>query len=119
MTDSERIRQIFDEVADLDREERPARLEQLCAGDTALRARVEALLTHLTDGDHLGSVVRRAADELSLAGSTIGPYRLGERLGSGGMGEVYAAEQEQPVKRSVALKPVSYTHLTLPPSDLV
>ena len=34
----------------------------------------------------------------------IGPYRILERLGEGGMGEVWLAEQTQPVKRKVALK---------------
>jgi serine/threonine protein kinase len=38
------------------------------------------------------------------AGQTIGPYRLLEKLGEGGMGAVWLAEQEQPVKRRVALK---------------
>src|SRR5439155_8454048 len=37
-------------------------------------------------------------------GSRIGPYKLLQRLGEGGMGTVYLAEQEQPVKRRVALK---------------
>src|SRR5207244_12250371 len=42
--------------------------------------------------------------EINLVGSTIGPYKLLQKLGEGGMGTVYVAEQEQPVKRRVALK---------------
>src|SRR5205814_1441924 len=38
------------------------------------------------------------------AGSTVGPYKLLQRIGEGGMGTVWMAEQEQPVRRRVALK---------------
>lgn len=39
-----------------------------------------------------------------LVGSTIGPYKLREVIGEGGMGTVYVAEQEKPLRRKVALK---------------
>jgi non-specific serine/threonine protein kinase/serine/threonine-protein kinase len=105
MTDSERVRRIFDEVADLPAGDRSARLDVLCADAPAVRAEVEALLAHdASPGDEIGGAVHRAAGELSLEGTTVGPYRLGKRIGTGGMGEVYAAEQVEPVRRSVALK---------------
>jgi serine/threonine protein kinase len=46
----------------------------------------------------------RSVDPRSLLGTSIGPYKLLQVLGEGGMGLVYAAEQTQPVRRSVALK---------------
>ena len=58
-----------------------------------------------------GESPRRAIDPLAElnpmtegAGSCIGPYKLLEKIGEGGMGAVYMAEQEQPVRRWVALK---------------
>jgi len=42
----------------------------------------------------------------TINGSTIGPYTLRQRLGEGGMGAVYLAEQEHPVRRFVAVKPI-------------
>ena len=40
--------------------------------------------------------------------ATIGHYRIGHKIGEGGMGEVYLAEQEQPFRRTVALKVVKW-----------
>ena len=112
--------------------ERPAFLEQACAGDDALRQRVEALLrSHETPDSFLvGSAENPEAttdssaiqiadaegpdgtDEESIGrsstaegpGSRIGPYKLLQPIGEGGMGTVYMAEQTQPVRRTVALK---------------
>ncbi len=47
---------------------------------------------------------RATRSELDLAGRTIGPYKLLQEIGEGGMGVVYMAEQTEPVKRRVALK---------------
>ncbi|HEY6547135.1 MAG TPA: serine/threonine protein kinase, partial [Vicinamibacteria bacterium] len=47
-------------------------------------------------------------DEPALAGSSIGPYRVIRLLGRGGMGAVYLAEQEEPIRRQVALKVVRF-----------
>jgi eukaryotic-like serine/threonine-protein kinase len=100
-------------------EERRALLDRDCGADEALRAEVERLLEA---SDRAGSfldrpaievgsttVDRRPGDEsaaigLDATGSVIGPYKLLERIGEGGMGTVYMAEQTRPVRRKVALK---------------
>ena len=47
---------------------------------------------------------------LESPGTTIGPYKLMEEIGEGGMGIVYVAEQTQPVRRKVALKIIKPGH---------
>jgi serine/threonine protein kinase/tetratricopeptide (TPR) repeat protein len=104
--------------------ERAAFLEQACAGAAALRGRVEALLCqHEQAGSFLEKPPAGEAEDTgdippgqwvsreALAspppegpGTRIGPYKLLQKLGEGGMGAVFLAEQEQPVQRRVALK---------------
>jgi serine/threonine protein kinase len=104
--------------------ERAAYLDEVCKGDAEVRRRVERLLqAHPRAGEFLekpavelaGTVdsgagasgdasARREAPPLAAIGTCIGPYKLLQQLGEGGMGTVYVAEQEHPVKRRVALK---------------
>ena len=86
--------------------ERAACLAACCGEDTALRRRVEALLKAATRaGDFLESPVAAPADGISeQPGDRIGRYKLLEKIGEGGCGVVYMAEQEEPVRRRVALK---------------
>jgi serine/threonine protein kinase len=90
----------------------PAFLDQACAGQAELRRRVEVLLqAHREAGT--GAYQAGADEEVppgeapgagESAGSVIGPYKLLQRIGEGGMGTVWMAEQTRPVQRKVALK---------------
>jgi serine/threonine protein kinase/tetratricopeptide (TPR) repeat protein len=94
-------------------EERAAFLDQACAGDPGKRARVEALLrAYEAAGNFLGGNRPSPGpvevdEELPInerPGTVIGPYKLMEQIGEGGMGLVFVAEQQHPVRRKVALK---------------
>jgi serine/threonine protein kinase/tetratricopeptide (TPR) repeat protein len=95
--------------------ERQLFLEQHCGNDAALRAQVESLLAASAKvGSFLNKPASQAlpgsrgtADYEPIAerpGTVIGPYKLMEQIGEGGMGLVFVAEQQQPVRRKVALK---------------
>jgi serine/threonine protein kinase len=93
--------------------ERAAYLDAACAGDPRLRADMEALLrAHETDPGFLeqpaGTVDAPTAATLAEAGRPValiaGRYKQIEPIGEGGMGSVWMAEQQQPVRRLVAVK---------------
>jgi tetratricopeptide (TPR) repeat protein/serine/threonine protein kinase len=86
--------------------ERAAFLAKACGDDAVLRARVEALLrAHDQAGQFLGGQSPTIDQPLNeRPGTQIGPYKLLQQIGEGGMGVVYMAEQIEPVKRRVALK---------------
>jgi serine/threonine protein kinase/tetratricopeptide (TPR) repeat protein len=89
--------------------ERAAFLDQMCAGDPALRQRLERLLQHHQQADSFlesPTLAWAALAELirERPGTVIGPYKLLQQIGEGGMGIVFMAEQQQPVRRKVALK---------------
>src|SRR5580698_8964401 len=94
-----------------DAAERAAFVERSCGDDAALRQRVEDLLRAY--GQSGGPLDKLAAALASTkiaepiqeqAGATIGPYKLMEQIGEGGFGLVFVAEQQQPIRRKVALK---------------
>jgi serine/threonine protein kinase/WD40 repeat protein len=88
---------------------RQAFLDSACGGDAALQRQIEELLEHQAA---LGSFLQTPAagptvqDPPASArpGTVIGPYKLIEHIGEGGMGTVWMAQQTEPVKRVVALK---------------
>jgi serine/threonine protein kinase/tetratricopeptide (TPR) repeat protein len=85
--------------------EQLAFLDEVCPDQPELRQRVERLLRSHRHEDsflHPGVTVDQPATE--AAGTVIGPYKLLQQLGEGGMGTVFLAEQSQPVQRKVALK---------------
>jgi WD40 repeat protein/serine/threonine protein kinase len=91
--------------------ERAAYLAQACGGDDALRQRVDVLLRANDDpGSFMKSPVQNMVATLDAPtpaerpGTVIGPYKLLQQIGEGGMGVVWMAEQTQPVQRKVALK---------------
>ena len=90
--------------------ERAAYLDGACRGNTALRARLEDLLRHhATDSFLEKSPLQAAPTQIASTpiegpGSVIGRYKLLQQIGEGGCGVVYMAEQEEPVRRRVALK---------------
>ncbi|MBX7103988.1 MAG: tetratricopeptide repeat protein [Gemmataceae bacterium] len=100
---------LFDMALDLSPEKRAAFLAAACP-DESLRRRVEALLAANEPGDSFleqPAVVENVTHSfpgIDRVGTTIGPYRLLQQIGEGGMGVVFMAEQDHPVRRRVALK---------------
>jgi tetratricopeptide (TPR) repeat protein len=89
--------------------ERAVYLDQVCGDDLDIRRRVERLLeAHSHAGSFLAArpaLVAATTDwPAESSGTTIGPYKLLQMIGEGGMGAVWMAEQTQPVRRKVALK---------------
>ena len=103
---------IFSQSLTLPATERSAYLDQTCGKNPALRARVEALLrAHDGDGSPFdavpGGAIRATLTKPlpeEKTGTLIGCYKLLQKIGEGGCGVVYLAEQEYPVRRDVALK---------------
>jgi WD40 repeat protein/serine/threonine protein kinase len=88
-------------------EARAAYLAEACAGDANLRRCVERLLSAHARADSIlpGLPVPGEPPPIEeRPGSVVGPYKLRQQLGEGGFGVVFMAEQEQPVRRLVALK---------------
>src|SRR5258708_15935662 len=86
-------------------------LDKACAEDAALRTEVEGLLDANAGAGHFlesPALVPGATLDLpsigEAPGSVIGPYKLLQKIGEGGMGTVFMAEQIAPVQRKVALK---------------
>src|SRR5271154_2103757 len=105
---------LFQAAVQLTGAERATFLNGACLGDDALRQRLEALLAAHDAPDELlpkGAPAVVATRKLAppaapdeAVGQTLGRYKLMERLGEGGCGVVYVAEQTQPVRRRVAFK---------------
>ena len=107
--DNETIFHAARDIPDPDR--RREYVREACGGDEDLIAHVEALLAAAEGPD---SLLDRPAADITLAtidqptsespDTVIGPYKLIEEIGEGGMGSVWMAQQTEPVKRLVAVK---------------
>jgi eukaryotic-like serine/threonine-protein kinase len=105
---------ILSAALELAGDERAAYLSKACAGDATLRQRVEELIHAHEQAESFMDAPPADVDfnrTVSLkpivtekSGDTIGRYKLLQQLGEGGCGVVYMAEQEEPVRRRVALK---------------
>jgi len=108
-----RIRELFDRAVDLPAAERSTFLDAECGDDPEVRAAVAALLANDTDDDDpvdsgaIDRLLRDRAEMRPVAGTRIGPFRLVRVIGTGGMGTVYEAEQDEP-RRRVALKTMRF-----------
>jgi serine/threonine protein kinase/tetratricopeptide (TPR) repeat protein len=109
--DTTRAKDLFLDALELEGATRESFLSEACGEDTELRRRVDELLdAHGSSERVVGHPIRRLSRIEGIAdldvGDTVGPYVLRERLGEGGFGVVFRADQTSPVRRPVALKVV-------------
>jgi serine/threonine protein kinase len=101
----EQARSVFLAALDAAPEQWPVFVAEACGEDDALRGRVEQLLRAHREMETIQPGRAERRDEpAEHPGASVGPYRLLEQIGEGGMGAVYLAEQQRPVRRQVALK---------------
>ena len=111
VTDQNKAKSIFLHAVEVaSAAERQVYLQAECKEDEVLHREIEALLRHhdrigefLESGGH-GLPVTMIEPLIEKPGTLIGPYKLLEQIGEGGMGVVFMAEQREPVRRKVALK---------------
>jgi eukaryotic-like serine/threonine-protein kinase len=109
MKTQEKVEALFQQALKFKPEERSAFLAGACGADAELRARVEELLR--ADAEAGGFLPTDLGRQKTIVipiteqpGDRIGRYKILQQIGEGGCGVVYMAEQEEPVRRRVALK---------------
>ncbi|MFC1636856.1 SUMF1/EgtB/PvdO family nonheme iron enzyme [Planctomycetota bacterium] len=110
--DLEHIKAILTEALEKETEaERRVYLDEVCGTDTNLQAEVESLLrSHDHVGDFLDvspfgpDITLDTSPLIEVPGTVIDRYKLLQKIGEGGMAVVYMAEQQEPIRRKVALK---------------
>jgi serine/threonine protein kinase len=109
--DPKKAREIFVPAVKLSHDQWGAYVDEACGQDDQLRQRVSELLeAHQEAGSFLGAFAQRTVPAVTTPavtespGMVLGPYKLLEQIGEGGFGLVFLAEQQQPVRRKVAIK---------------
>src|SRR5580700_8960941 len=122
------IESIFHKALEADESRRSSVIEESCAGDAELRHEVESLLAHHSDSASfiekpafagqvttmsVGPVAAADAPRPDLKGVAFGPYRIEQKIGQGGMGQVFRALDTR-LQRTVAIKVLPSTHVADP-----
>ncbi len=113
MSNAVDLKSVFGRAINMEsHDERSKFLDEACSGHPGLRAQVEELLASLEEAGEFmegpaATQLKATADMAQVAhrvGDAVGPYKLLQPIGEGGMGVVFMAEQSKPVERRVALK---------------
>ncbi len=105
-----RVKELFDNAVDRGPADREEYLAAACGGEAPLRAEVDRLLKAHDEASGFidrspvaGTAASALASGLPMTGIVIGRYEVGQLIGSGGMGQVYAAKDRE-LRRPVAIK---------------